>query len=261
MRDKKVYIVLLIILGVFFVSMFLIFGLSNIKSAKDSATIIVGDSTVWNYNNKKWLNLTTQKSISKLNWQKFNVYVNNEEFGQYSLWHDDKWYAFDDNKNAVMLEGSIFAYKSNFDMKIVRFEENEIDDRTYVDYVLEENNLSLSSKFTASYKTSIDFDNDGKSEEFYLISNAFPLDFDPEMIFSIVFMVKNERVYYLYNDISEHRSFNGCKPFFTSFLDVDNDKYHELILSCAGYSTSNQVDMLYKFNKDEDAFKIVISNQ
>lgn len=261
MRNKKVYIVLLVILVVFFVVMFLIFGLNNIRSAKDSATIIVGDSTVWSYDNKKWLNLTTPKSIDRLNWKKFNVFVNNENMGKYSLWHDDKWYAFDDEKNAVLLEGTLFAYRSNFDMRIVSFEESEIDDRTYVDYVLEENNLSLSSKFTASYKTSIDFDNDGVNEDFYLISNAFPLDFDPELIFSIVFMVKNEKVYYLYNDISEHRALNGCKPFFTSFLDVDNDKYQELILSCAGYSTSNQVDMLYKFNKDDDAFKIVISNQ
>jgi len=37
---------------------------------------------------------------------------------------------------------------------------------------------------------------DEKLEDFYLISNAFPLDFDPEKIFSIVFMVKNEKIYY-----------------------------------------------------------------
>ena len=87
------------------------------------------------------------------------------------------------------------------------------------------------------------------------------MDIDHEKILSIVFMVKNEKIYYLYNDISENRSFNGCKPFFTTFLDADNDKKYEVILSCAGYSTSTQVDMLYKFNKDNDAFEIVISNQ
>lgn len=261
MRDKKVYVTLLIILVAFFVVMFVVFGINNIKSSKNNTTIIVGENTIWNYDKRRWLNSTSRGSIDKLNWKEYNVYLNNEKFGKYSLWHDDKWYAFDSKKNAVMLDGDLLAYQANFDMAIMKTEDEEIDDRTYVDSVLEENNLSLSSQFTAAYKRSVDFDDDGVAEDFYLISNAFPMDFDPEMIFSIVFMVKNEKIYYLYNDISENRSFNGCKPFFTTFLDADNDKKYEVILSCAGYSTSTQVDMLYKFNKDNDAFEIVISNQ
>ncbi len=261
MRDKKVYITLLIILVTFFVVMFVVFGISNIRAGKNNVTIIVGENTIWNYDKKRWLNISSRSSIDKLNWKEYNVYLNNEKFGKYSLWHDDKWYAFDSKKNAVLLDGDLLAYHANFDMDIIKVEEEDIDDRTYVDAVLEENGLSLSSQFTAAYKSNVDFDNDGVSEEFYLISNAFPLDFDPEMIFSIVFMVKNEKIYYLYNDISTNRSFNGCKPFFTSFLDADNDKNYELILSCAGYSTSSQVDMLYKYDKEDNAFKIVISNQ
>lgn len=259
MRNKKTYIVLLVILVVFFVVMFLVFGLGNIRQSKYGTTLIVGDNTVWTYSNKKWLNLTTASSIGKLNWQEYILYVNNEKFGKYSLWHDDKWYAFDKDKNAVVIDGSLLAYRANFNMNILKFSEEEITDRKYVDYVLKENNLSLSSQFTSNYKTSVDLDNDGVDEEFYVISNVFPTDFDPEMLFSIVFMVKNDTVYYIYNDVSENRDFNGCKPYFTAFLDTNNDKMNEIILSCGRYSTEGTIDMLYKF--EEDSFKIAISNQ
>lgn len=259
MRNKKTYIVLLIILVVFFVVMFLVFGVSNIRQSKYDTTLLVGDNTVWTYHNKKWLNLTARSSYEKLSWKEYMIYVNNEKVGKYSLWHDDKWYAFDKDKNAIVIDGNLLAYRANFDMNILNFKEEEITDRTYVDYVLEENNLSLSSQFTSFYQTSVDIDSDGEDEEFYVISNAFPLDFNPEMIFSIVFMVKNDKVYYIYNDISEHRNFNGCKPYFTAFLDTNNDKMNEIVLSCGRYSTSGTVDMLYKF--EEDSFKIAISNQ
>lgn len=259
MRNKKTYIVLLVILGVFFVVMFLAFGVNNIKQSKYDTTIIVGDNTVWTYKNKKWLNLTTKSSFGKLSWKKYNLYVNNEKLGNFYLWHDDKWYAFDDDKNAVVIDGNLLAYKANFPIDISSFKEKEITDRKYVDYVLEENNLSLSSQFTSYYKTSVDLDSDGVLEEFYVISNAFPLEFNPSRIFSIVFMVKNDKVYYLYNDISDNRDFNGCKPYFTSFLDTNNDKMKEIILSCGRYSTDGAIDMLYKF--EEESFKIAISNQ
>ena len=258
MRDKKVYIILLIILVVFFLVMFFAFGVTNIRQGKQNTTILIGDDTIWSYDKKKWLSLTTRSSIEKLNWKEFQVYLDNEKFGSYYLWHDDKWYAFDSKKNAVSLDGEFLAYRANCEMKILPFQEENIVDYTYVDAVLKENDLSLSSLFTTTSKISLDFDDDGADEDFYLISNAFPLDFEPEKIFSIVFMVKNEEIYYIYNDISDNRSFNGCKPYFTSFLDADNDNNLEFILSCGGYSTSEPVHMLYEY--EQDAFKIAISN-
>ena len=52
--------------------------------------------------------------------------------------------------------------------------------------------------------------------------------------------------------------FNGCKPYFNSFIDVDNDSRYEFILNCAEYSTNGVSRMLYKYDNNE--FKILISN-
>jgi hypothetical protein len=246
MRDKKTYIILLIILFVFFIVMFLIFGRENIKQNNYTTTLLVGNDTIWSYSNRNWINITKSSSISDLNWKEFVVYSNNEKVGTYQLWHDDKWYAFDSSKNAVTINGDFLAYRANHNINVVGINEEEI-------------NLSTTSLFTSSYKTSFDFDSDGVEEDFYVISNAFPTDFNPDKIFSIVFMVKDNLVYYIYNDISQNVSFNGCKPFFTSFLDIDSDNTYEFILSCGRYSISEQVNMLYKY--EDNSFKIAISNQ
>ena len=260
MRKKSTYIVLLVSLIAFFLVMFLVFGLDNIKKEKYATTLLVGDDTVWTYSNKKWNNISKVTTIKDLSWKKFNVYNDNKKVGNYYLWRDeDRWYAFDDKKNAIPMSGEFFAYDANYDIDVSDFTEEEITDRTYVNQVLEENDLSPSSKTSTEYMIRFDYDNDGVEEEFYLISNVFALDFTPETSFSIVFMVKNDQVYYIYKDISTNRIYNGCMPYFTTFLDSDDDGNYEFVLSCARYSVSGVVKMLYKNEKGE--FKILISNQ
>lgn len=256
MRKKRTYIILIAIILIFFVVMFLLFGVDNIKQEGYETTIIVGENTIWTYSDKRWKN--TNSSYDKLNWKKYDIYLNNEKNGKYYLWHSDKWYAFDDNKNAVMLDGDLLAYDANYNISVYNFNYDDIENFNYVHNVLEDNSLPTTSEFTSSHVVFFDFDADGEEEEFYVISNAFPMDFDPEKIFSLVFMVKNDDIYPIYIDVSNNVGFNGCKPYFTSFLDIDDDSNYELILSCAKYSTAGTTDMLYKFDNNE--FKLLISN-
>lgn len=261
MVSKKVYVVLLIIIAVFFTFMFLTFGVENVKQENYTSTIVVGNSTVWDYSNKNWVNIRATTSIEKLNWNKFLVYSNNEKLGEYSLWYDEKWYVFDDDKNPVKLDGDLLAISANFDVKVLPFNLETLNnnDMKYIYTVLQKNGLSVENEFTSLGKVRVDFDNDGVVEDFYVMSNVFPTDFNPKMLFSIVFMIKDNSIYYIYNDISENRSYNGCKPYFNSFIDTNNDNTYEFILSCGKFGSNNQVDMLYQF--EENAFKIAISNQ
>ena len=258
MQSKKTYIVILGFIIIFGVVMFLALGVDNIKKNKQGTTLIIGNNTVWTYNKQRWKNISSKGQFQQFNWQEFTVFDNNEKLGNYNLWYDDKWYLFDKKKNAINYEGDLVAYQANYDIDILKFEEQEIIDTKYVDYVLEENGLDIDSQFTSNYKVSVDFDNDGQEEELYLISNAFAIDFNPNKIFSIVFMIKDDYVYYLYNDISTNNSLNGCKPFLKTILDADNDGVYEFVISCAQYSTSTETDMHYKYV--DDNFKIVISN-
>ena len=258
MRNKKKYMIVLIAVILFGIIMFLLFGVNNIRGNQKSTTLIVGDDTVWYYAEKKWMHLTSSKSIHDLEWKKYQVYLDNQKVGDYYLWHDDKWYAFDDDKNAVPLNGELLAIKSNYSIPVLGGREENVEDSTYINQILSDNNLSLSSHFTVKYKVLFDIDSDGVEEEFYVISNVFALDFRPDTLFSIVFMVKDDTIYPIYQDISPNQSFNGCKPYFQSFLDLDEDQKYEFILSCGYYANEKRIDMLYHFDYDE--FKIIISN-
>ncbi len=260
MASKKTYIVLISILLIFGLTMFLLFGLKNIKEDSYASTIILGDDTTWVYNSKKWINLRNNSSLQKLNWKEYHVFIDNKEQGDYLLWHDDKWYAFDNKRNAVVIDGTLLAYSANYKMKVLEFKEEDVSDKTFVNEVLKDNNISTSSRFTSIYKVTVDFDSDGEDEDFYVISNAFPLDFEADYSFSIAFMVKNNTIYTLYNDVSTISSgLNACKPFYQSFIDTNDDNIYEVILSCGKFSADEQIDMLYQFVNGE--FKLLISNQ
>ena len=259
MRSKKLYIVLIIVLVLFFLIIFLSFGVKNIAQENYQATIIVGDSSVWNYQKKKWVNITRSDSLQELNWKKFVVYQNNQRLGEYFLWKDEEWYLFDQDNNAVPFEGNLLAYDANYDLNITPFvEDNQMDSR-YVNSVLVERNINLDNEFTGTSHVSFDFDSDGVAEDFYIVTNAFAMDFEPEVSFSLVFMVKNEEITMLYDSVLVGNNYNICKPYFYSFLDVNHDHTYEMILSCGRYSIDGQIDMLYQFQ--DGAFKIVISNE
>lgn len=255
MKSNKIYIILIAIILIFFVVMFLVFGLDELRKEEYDSTIIVGNDTVWTYKNKSWSNNTSYNSI---NWKKYDVYLNNEKNGNYYLWYSDKWYAFDDKKEAVLLDGDLLAIKSNYDISVYDFQDSDIDDYSYAYKMLEKNKISTNSLYTVNKKIELDFDNDGNEETFYIISNAFPMDFNPSKIFSIVFMVKNDKIYPIYTNISENKGFNGCRPYFSGFIDVDNNSDYEFVLSCSQYSVKGISRMLYDF--DGDKFKILISN-
>ena len=71
MVKKRVYVVLLIILFVFFIVMFSLFGIKNIKQERDTAVIVIDNSSVWKYSGRKFLNIRYKSSFQKLSWKKF----------------------------------------------------------------------------------------------------------------------------------------------------------------------------------------------
>ena len=259
MRSKKTYIIILVVLVVYFLVFFLLLGRENLKQEKYSTTIIVGNSTVWNYSGKKWTKLTGDSILQKLDWQIFNVYVENENLGEYYLWHDDQWYLFDKNKNAVNYTGKLLAYKSNYDLKIINYTEEEITDFSYVHEVLKENGIATSSLFTTSRKITLDLDNDTIDETLYIISNVFADDFYPDRLFAIAFIEKEGQIEYLYNNVTSASDETVCIPYLNTILDTNKDNNYEIILSCGKISNQEPVDMLYQ--KTKDGFKMVISNQ
>lgn len=256
---KKRYIVILIMIVVYFLVFFFLYGRDNLKQSKLKTTIIVGDSSVWQLEENRWHNLSSTFSRQDLNWEKFNIIIDDKAIGKYSVVYDEKWYLFDENRSPYNYTGNLIAYQANYKMKLKPFTTNEITDFTTVNKVLTENNLNTTQEFTLSNYIDIDYDGDGSNEKFYFISNVFPIETNPDYIFSIVFMEKNGTIYPIYKSIEKNQSFNGCKPYISAIIDVNDDNKYEFVLSCSKYSVETPIDMLYKFTNNE--FKIIVSNQ
>ena len=162
MKKNKRYKIIIIVLVVYLLVFFLFLGLKNIKHKNQKITLLIGDSTVWEYENKTWFNITSNSRIDNLSWQKYEVFLDNKYKGNYDLWYDDtKWYAFNQDKTPVNLEGELIAYKANHDLKIKDFEVRETTNNTYVHQILRDNNLKTSSQLTVNNVINIDIDNDG----------------------------------------------------------------------------------------------------
>lgn len=256
---KKRYIVIMIIIIVYFAVFFILYGKDEIKKSKLETTIIVNDSTIWQLKNKKWYNIRDDSNREDLNWEKFNIIIDNKEIGKYKIVYNTKWYLYDDDKNPYQYTGNLLAYQANYKMKVKDFEPIQISDYTYVNQLLEENFLPINQELTVSDLVSIDFDDDGINENFYLVSNAFPYDGEPENIFTIVFMEKSGVIYKMYNSVEKNKGYNGCKPYINDIIDVNDDGKYEIILTCAKYSVETPIDMLYTFTNND--FRIIISNQ
>ncbi len=259
MQSKKIYIVLIVMMIVLFIIFFLLYGVDEIIKSDDQATIVVGNNTVWQYQNKKWMNIEGITAFQDYNWHTFEVFDDNQKIGDYSLWYDDRWYIFDTEKNPVTLSGNLLAYEANYDLSVASFMEQKISNYEPVKQVLSRYGIDTSSKFSNAVQISFDIDRDGVMEDFYLITDAFAIDFEPDVLFSFVFMVKNEEIYMIYENINQTSIYNTCKPYFTSFLDTDSDNTYELILSCGRYSVEKEIQWLYEFR--DNTFKILISNE
>ena len=259
MRIKPRYIILLIILFAYLLVMYLVAGKDNLRKEKLTTKLIVGNSSIWELENKNWINIVKNTDLKDFSWTFYNIYEDDKDIGKYYLWYDEEeWYVFDKEKNPVNIEGNLLAYQANYKILVKKFTAKEVTDFAAVKKNLSDKGIDITKELTVASSIEIDIDNDGVDEVIYLFSNAFPLESDPDEIFTYVFMKKDKATYIMYDQREENTGYVGCKPYVNHILDIDEDKKYEIILSCGRYSNQKPLDMLLEFTKD--GFKVLISN-
>lgn len=255
---KKKYIILIVIMIVYFLILFLCLGLNNLKKEQREATIFIDTETSWKLEKNKWASIDINNE--ELSNQTFNVFINNENIGSYYLEKKDNWILYDKEKKQYNYElGSFFAIRANYDVNILNVNSENINDTNYIKQVLNNNGITETDELTVQAKYEFDYDNDGTKEKFYAVGNAFARETSPTKVFSIVFMEKNNQIYYLHKEIEENDGQNGCKPYINTVIDLDSDYKYEIIVSCGYYSIQNRNDMLYTF--EDNQFKLLIDNK
>lgn len=255
MKNNKVYIFLLILMLAFFFLMYFTIGKNHIEKSNQELTLLVGDNTIWNYSNLNWYKVS-DTSIPQYNWKKFKIYLDGIYKDDYYVWHDDKWYIFDDNKQPINYSEKFLGVVANYNIKVKEFMPKEVEDSEVIYSFLSKKGISSSTELTVKTQTTFDIDDDNNQEKIYIVSNAFAIDFYPDEVFSYVFMEKNKKLYEIYGFKEKNNYNNGTKPYINSILDVDDDGQYEIIVTLAQYSNLPQDNRLYKFTKD--SFKQII---
>lgn len=106
-------------------------GPDNIKnntitnSSYNTYHLVVGDylNVVFNDRTKEWKKIDTEEYS-----EKFETYVDNIYYGKYYLLYGNVWNLLDDHKNFVKYTGNIIAYSSNFNVRVLKYQEMKIDD-------------------------------------------------------------------------------------------------------------------------------------
>lgn len=248
-KNNKVYVILIIFLIVFFFLIYFLVGKKEIEKENEEVTLLLGENTIWQYKYKNWNVISND--LEQYNWEKFQIFLDGQYEDELYIWHSDKWYIFDDNKEAINYTSNFLALKANFDINVKKFVSSEITNLSKISDYLSSKNISAYSELTVKTETQVDIDNDGSLEEIYIISNVFPIDSTPNEIFAYVFMKKNNQIYEIFNFEEQNSVDNGVKPYINSIIDVDNDGMYEIILSCAGYSIEEPENYLYKFTNNK----------
>lgn len=258
MNNKKIYILIIVFLVLFALIMYITVGKDNIKSEKNELSLILNNNTIFNYSNKNW---TKEKVdyIDNYNFKEYSIYLDSKYVGDYYIWHDDQWYLFDQNNNAVNYTEKFLAVKSNYNIKVKEFEIVNNDLTGEAGEIFNKYKIYNQDEITENTKIIIDIDNDGKDEEIYSVSNVFPMFYEPEKIFSYVFMKKDNKIYYMYEYESEADSYSGCIPQISAIFDSDEDGISEIALTCSRYSDQEPLNSIYRFRNN--AFELVISSE
>jgi hypothetical protein len=248
-KTTKVSIIIILIITIFTLVVLALANRNGVvfKSNKDEGYIIVGQNAMFSYHNKKFYNVPMGSYImNELDWQEFRVLEDYKVKGDYLLHYDEKWYLFSKDKKAVHYESdNIIALTSNYNMHYVYKEATEIVDNEYVNKVADEKGV-LAEDLTVNEEVHMDIDNDNKPETFYLISTALPVIPTNNKEYSIVFMVKDKKIYPIYDNLGKAMFKSYCKPKIEGFIDLNGNNNYEVILSCSTISPLEQKVIIYE---------------
>lgn len=265
-KYTKVAILIIIFFIVLLLAVFLSSDERNIilQSNKHESYLIIGQNSIFTYQNKNIYNVTKNNEVrSAIDWEKFTILSDYKKIGNYLIHYDDKWYLFDDNKASIDYnEDNLIAYKSNYNLKYVYKDQNDVIENKYIDKVLEAKELS-GDNIVYSSEVYFDIDNDGQNETFYVVGNSMPIHANDDKKYSITFMVKDEIIYLIDVNLFEDFKRVYCLPHIEGFMDLNSNNKNEIIISCNTMSSSQQQVNIYEFNKKNNKiyFQLKASNQ
>lgn len=256
-NEKAGFVIIIIMVSIIIIVLLLYF-LGIIGKDKPSANIVVDNSVLFKYADKKW-SLINKTQYNEINWNKMTIYEEQEKIGKLSIYSNDgKWYLFeekDGERTPIKVVGDSLFIGGKIKTDFIKFEKEDVSttDIKYIRKVLDHYKVSREEqeRYTYRYKVSYDYDNDGKKEDLFVISNMFS-DLPVENTFSFIFINNDGKTKMIYNKVYKgNMNMGGCYSYLYGLIKVEESDVPQIITKCSYYSVSlNNEYGLYQFNNN-----------
>lgn len=245
----KIISVMVVISFIFFITV----GIGLLKNKKNYDYMVINERLIISKKSNRWA--VKKKNMNNYSWNFYNVYLNHEYFGNEYLFFNDQIYLFDKDKNALNYTGDFIAFNKDeykdINIKTINSKETEI-----LEKILSKNGLSIKQSFTSNYYIDIDIDNDSQMEQFYVVSNRFPIEnINTNKYFGFIYFVDNNKASIIYDDIQNtNNGFSGCKPYIRNIVSYKSVYY--IITECSTYSDGVKTIAIYEYKNGKFDKKI-----
>ena len=254
MYNKKVFIILFIVLLVYLVLMYLLFGNKD-KDSLNFKYIVLDDNIQLEYNNESYYRINSD-DINKLKIN-FDTYVNNSDFGNYRLEKVGSWNLFDSSNNIKIYDGYLLAINENSNVKVFDNNYREINSNEK-EYIKDKYNISNFDFLINNQVYDIDLDNNGVLDQIICITNSYYYSLsDIELSdysldkyeYSLVFVIMNNNQY---NTIIKEIGKNDLNLYSLKGI-YKSKKYNIILERTSNLFGDNKIvkDNIYSFDKNK----------
>ena len=180
--NKKVPIIIAVILFVIGIILFFVFRETKQKEVKsDINYLVIGNESIWENKSNSWKKVT----YDDVNNKKLNVYIDNMYSGKYTLKYGKVWNLYD-NSGLVMYEDSFVAMSDvNWDIVNINIDSISKEDLIYINSVL--NSKYSLEDITLNEKVNVDLNNNGIIDTIINVGNLNRDGLDK--YFSLVYVI------------------------------------------------------------------------
>ena len=72
---KGKYLILVVILAIYFLIFYFIYGRDSIAKSKKNGTLIIDNNAIWQVENGNWRNISYASEIEGLSWQEYKICI------------------------------------------------------------------------------------------------------------------------------------------------------------------------------------------
>ena len=72
---KGKYLILVVILAIYFLIFYFIYGRDSIAKSKKNGTLIIDNNAIWQVENGNWRNISYASEIEGLSWQEYKISI------------------------------------------------------------------------------------------------------------------------------------------------------------------------------------------